>query len=66
MDSATQQKEPPFQATCPECKQTFVLSCHEYSYKGTIRVSSCLSAGVYSVEIHCPHCEHWLDVLTYD
>jgi predicted RNA-binding Zn-ribbon protein involved in translation (DUF1610 family) len=54
-------------ALCPDCGKTFPLVFNEYGRKhgGTLDIGYCLSAGVYSVEVVCPHCGGRTDVLAY-
>lgn len=47
------------QATCPECHKLFKLAWHVYDLKDqTIRMRLCVSDGMDSLIIQCPHCNY--------
>lgn len=50
---------------CPQCKKPFTLEFDDVSYgvaDRSLRVYSCPSGGVYSMTIHCPHCDYKEDL----
>jgi hypothetical protein len=49
--------------TCPQCEREFPLLWNDYSHirpqqKQTLFIRGCPSGGIYSVSIHCPHCDY--------
>lgn len=43
---------------CYKCGKDFKLSHDDYDVPETLITHSCLSGGIYSIEIRCPHCQH--------
>jgi hypothetical protein len=49
--------------TCPQCEREFPLLWNDYSHirpqqKQSLFIRGCPSGGIYSVSIHCPHCDY--------
>ncbi len=50
---------------CVQCGKTFPLKYDDYGdpTPQTIAIDSCLSGGIYGIEVKCPHCGHEHTVL---
>lgn len=51
--------EESFTAQCPECAGYFKIEPKH------LNVRACESAGIYTVELHCPLCKHYCDLQEY-
>lgn len=60
-------REPPKEGVnccCEKCQRFFTLVYGDYERQdNTLKISACLSGGIYSVEVICPHCKHTVDLV---